>query len=152
MQSIKNERTHFQAGLVDSDYAWFVAWLAGYITNPRSVEIRHTSQNPDAWLVRTHSGRLLVAPSAYKYVEDCDLIKFKQAVRFFSHKDGVQLRVPENVSRRIKYHHIHADRFFESAQEYLDKETLIAVISQDSEDRIKNQGAPVTEIRKLRVV
>lgn len=152
MQPTTAQTSEFQASLVDSDYGWFVDWLAGYILSPRSVEMRYASPGPDGWLVRTYQGRLLIAHRAYKYIDDCEPSRFQRALRFFSDPDPVPLHVPGDHQRKIKYRSINLRRFYDSAQEQLEERDVIATVGADTLDRLQSTE-PVTKTRpNLRAV
>lgn len=132
----KNRTNGFESHLVEARYAWFTAWLAGYLAIPARIERRYPLAHPDSWLVRTQEGKLLVSADAYRYLEKCDPSEFKQALRFFAPKDGKQIRVPGNSSRVVTYRTIDIDRFFSCAQDYVDINTLLATLGTDSKTRL----------------
>lgn len=132
----KSRKNGFESHLVEERYAWFIAWLSGYVVTPRRIEGRYPTANPDSWFVRTDSGKLLVAPDAYRYLDKCEPGEFKKALKFFAPSHTKQLRVPGNGQRTVNYRVIDIDRFFNCAQDYVDIDTLLVTLGTDSKIRM----------------
>jgi hypothetical protein len=132
----KNRKNGFESHLIEERYSWFTAWLAGYMSQPKRIEGRYPTGNPDSWFVRTDAGKLLVSPDAYRYLDRCEPGEFKKALKFFAPSHTKQMRVPGNPHRIVNYRVIDIDRFFNCAQDYVDIDTLLGTLGTDSKQRM----------------